>query len=52
MTATGIREAFAHLRDGKTMAGLADAARCRSESDWLASSFPLSRWRGYNCAAC
>ena len=35
MTATGIREAFQHLRDGKQMAGLADAARCRSESDWL-----------------
>lgn len=35
MTAEGIREAFAHLRDGQQMAGLADAARCRSESDWL-----------------
>ena len=35
MTAGGIREAFEHLRDGKQMAGLADAARCRSESDWL-----------------
>src|SRR5258708_40233816 len=35
MTSEGIREAFAHLRDGAAMAGLADAARCRSESDWL-----------------
>jgi DNA topoisomerase-3 len=35
MTNEGIREAFAHLRDGDQMAGLADAARCRSESDWL-----------------
>ena len=30
------RKAFAHLREGKQMAGLVpDAARCRSESDWL-----------------
>ncbi|HTX67098.1 MAG TPA: DNA topoisomerase 3 [Opitutaceae bacterium] len=35
MTSEGIREAFAHLRDGAQMRGLADAARCRSESDWL-----------------
>ncbi len=35
MTAGGIQEAFQHLRDGEKMAGLADAARCRSESDWL-----------------
>ncbi len=35
MTAEGIRQAFQHLRDGEQMAGLADAARCRSESDWL-----------------
>jgi DNA topoisomerase-3 len=35
MTTEGIREAFQHLRDGAQMAGLADAARCRSESDWL-----------------
>ena len=35
MTAEGIREAFAHLRDGAQMTPLADAARCRSESDWL-----------------
>ncbi|MFN2476952.1 MAG: DNA topoisomerase 3 [Chthoniobacterales bacterium] len=35
MTAQGIREAFKTLRDGEQMAGLADAARSRSESDWL-----------------
>jgi DNA topoisomerase-3 len=35
MTTTGIQDAFKNLRDGKQMAGLADAARCRSESDWL-----------------
>ncbi len=35
MTVEGIRAAFASLRDGGQMAGLADAARCRSESDWL-----------------
>ena len=31
----GIREGFQNLRDGAEMAGLADAARSRSESDWL-----------------
>jgi DNA topoisomerase-3 len=35
MTQEGIREAFNNLRDGEKMQGLADAARCRSESDWL-----------------
>ncbi|HEV2095751.1 MAG TPA: DNA topoisomerase, partial [Chthoniobacterales bacterium] len=35
MTTAGIREAFKKLRDGEQMAGLADAARSRSESDWL-----------------
>ncbi|MBA2242793.1 MAG: DNA topoisomerase 3 [Chthoniobacterales bacterium] len=35
MTAEGIREAFTNLRDGEQMVGLADAARSRSESDWL-----------------
>jgi DNA topoisomerase-3 len=35
MTTGGIQEAFKNLRDGARMAGLADAARCRSESDWL-----------------
>ena len=35
MTATSIRDGFAHLRDDKEMLPLADAARCRSEADWL-----------------
>src|SRR3954451_11795845 len=35
MTTGGIQEAFRNLRDGSQMAGFADAARCRSESDWL-----------------
>jgi DNA topoisomerase-3 len=35
MTTDGINKAFAKLRDGSELAGLADAARCRSESDWL-----------------
>ena len=35
MTTGGIQEAFRTLRDGEKMQGLEDAARCRSESDWL-----------------
>lgn len=35
MTPTAIREAFDHLRSDQAMAPLADAARCRSEADWL-----------------
>ena len=35
MTTEGIKEAFKNLRDGDQMTGLGDAARCRSESDWL-----------------
>ena len=35
MTPAAIRSGFAQLRDGKEMQGLADAAVCRSESDWL-----------------
>ncbi|RKX33838.1 MAG: DNA topoisomerase III [Verrucomicrobia bacterium] len=35
MTLSGIREAFAHLRSSEEMHNLADAARCRSEADWL-----------------
>jgi DNA topoisomerase-3 len=35
MTTGGIQEAFKKLRDGAKMQGLEDAARCRSESDWL-----------------
>lgn len=35
MTQNAIREGFAHLRTDKEMRPLADAARCRSEADWL-----------------
>jgi DNA topoisomerase-3 len=35
MTPEAIREGFTRLRDGAEMQGLADAARCRSEADWL-----------------
>ena len=35
MTPGAIREAFKNLRDDSDMLPLADAARCRSEADWL-----------------
>ena len=35
MTQQAIRDGFSRLRDGIEMKGLADAAVCRSESDWL-----------------
>jgi DNA topoisomerase-3 len=35
MTPAAIREAFVRLRDDQEMMPLADAARCRSEADWL-----------------
>ncbi len=35
MTPTAIRDGFQHLRSDKEMLPLADAARCRSEADWL-----------------
>ena len=35
MTAAAIRDGFAHLRTDAEMLPLADAATCRSESDWL-----------------
>ncbi|HYF58266.1 MAG TPA: DNA topoisomerase III, partial [Burkholderiaceae bacterium] len=35
MTQGAIRDGFAQLRDDRTMLPLADAARCRSEADWL-----------------
>ena len=35
MTQKSIREAFDNLREGSQMQSLLDAARCRSESDWL-----------------
>ena len=35
MTQQAIRDGFSRLRTGSEMRGLADAAVCRSESDWL-----------------
>src|ERR1700688_1416432 len=35
MTPAAIRDGFARLRSDKEMQPLADAARCRSEADWL-----------------
>jgi DNA topoisomerase-3 len=35
MTTAAIRDGFAHLRSDEEMLPLADAARCRSEADWL-----------------
>ncbi len=35
MTPAAIRDGFEHLRTDKQMLPLADAARCRSEADWL-----------------
>ena len=35
MTERAIKEAFGSLREGASMQPLQDAARCRSESDWL-----------------
>src|SRR5204863_5916647 len=35
MTNDAMREAFAHLRDGEELATLEQAARSRSEADWL-----------------
>ena len=35
MTAQAIKDGFAHLRTNEEMLPLADAARCRSEADWL-----------------
>ncbi len=35
MTERSIKEAFENLREAKDMQPLEDAARCRSESDWL-----------------
>jgi DNA topoisomerase III len=35
MTQPAIRDGFAKLRSGESMQPLADAATCRSESDWL-----------------
>ena len=46
MTAESIREGFASLREASEMQGLADAAVCRSESDWLIG---INGTRAFTC---
>ncbi|MGB0334130.1 MAG: DNA topoisomerase 3 [Opitutales bacterium] len=46
MTTGAIQEAWEHLRDGNEMSNLADAAKCRSESDWLVG---LNSTRALTC---
>ncbi len=46
MTTGSILEAWDKLRDGEDMANLADAAKCRSESDWLVG---LNSTRALTC---
>jgi DNA topoisomerase-3 len=46
MTTNAIQEAWDALRDGEEMNHLADAAKCRSESDWLVG---LNSTRALTC---
>lgn len=46
MTTGAIQEAWAQLREGEQMSNLADAAKCRSESDWLVG---LNSTRALTC---
>lgn len=46
MTTNSILEAWEHLREGNQMEDLADAAKCRSESDWLVG---LNSTRALTC---
>jgi DNA topoisomerase-3 len=46
MTANAILEAWSHLRSDEQMRPLADAAKCRSESDWLVG---LNATRALTC---
>ena len=46
MTTSAIQEAWSKLRDGDQMSNLADAAKCRSESDWLVG---LNSTRALTC---
>jgi DNA topoisomerase-3 len=46
MTTSAIQEAWDELRDGEQMNPLADAAKCRSESDWLVG---LNSTRALTC---
>lgn len=46
MTTRAIQEAWEQLREGEQMSHLADAAKCRSESDWLVG---LNSTRALTC---
>ena len=46
MTTSAIHEAWGKLREGDQMSNLADAAKCRSESDWLVG---LNSTRALTC---
>ena len=46
MTTGAIKEAWDQLREGEQMSNLADAAKCRSESDWLVG---LNSTRALTC---
>lgn len=46
MTTGAIKEAWGKLREGSAMADLADAAKCRSEADWLVG---LNSTRALTC---
>jgi DNA topoisomerase-3 len=46
MTTGSIKEAWGKLRKGEQMSNLADAAKCRSESDWLVG---LNSTRALTC---
>ena len=46
MTTGAIQEAWQNLRTGEEMSNLADAAKCRSESDWLVG---LNTTRAMTC---
>jgi len=46
MTTSAIQQAWHELREGEEMSDLADAAKCRSESDWLVG---LNSTRALTC---
>jgi DNA topoisomerase III len=52
MTPAAIREGFSRLRDDATMLPLADAAVCRSESDWLVGINGTRAMTAFNSKAC
>ena len=46
MTASAVKEGFKSLREGSELQNLAEAARCRSESDWLIG---INGTRAFTC---